>query len=323
MTTRQDYSRSISFQHLESLVALADTGSFSRAAQRLHLSQPSLTRHIQNLEELVGTPLVVRQREGGILTAEGRLLCDFARRIIRLREEAWEKLTDSRDGGRGRIQVAASTIPATYILPRVISSWHRLNPGVTVHIQTHDSDETLQAVLHDQAEIGLIGKNTVHRGIVSVPLWSDRIVLVVPPDHPWAGEKELLPARLVEASFIGRERGSATRATLEAYLRAETGLDTSSIHVLCEVGSSEAVKEAILAGAGPAFLSIHAVRREVEAGRLCIVRVGNWNIERSFHLIYKKNFRFKPHHILFMDYLKAFRPDGDADQTQSSTTSPS
>lgn len=323
MTGRQDFSRSITFQHLEALTALADTGSFSRAARRLHLSQPSLTRHIQNLEELAGMPLLVRQREGGILTAEGRLLCDFARQILRLREEAWDRIANSRSTGKGRIQIAASTIPATYILPGVIAAWHRLQPAVTVSVRTQDSDETLQAVLHDQAEMGLIGKKTVHRGVVSVPLWSDRIVLAVPPDHPWAAEKELSPARLAESSFIARERGSATRATLETYLRAETGLDPSSIRVLCEVGSSEAVKEAVLAGAGPAFLSIHAVRREVEAGSLCIVPVGGWTIERSFFLIHRKSFRFKPHHSLFMDYLMAYRAEGGPGQTQSSTTSPS
>ncbi len=323
MTGRQDFSRSITFQHLEALTALADTGSFSRAARRLHLSQPSLTRHIQNLEELAGMPLLVRQREGGILTAEGRLLCDFARQILRLREEAWDRITDSRSTGKGRIQIAASTIPATYILPGVIAAWHRLHPGITISVRTHDSDETLQAVLHDQAEMGLIGKKTVHRGVVSFPLWSDRIVLAVPPDHPWAGEKELPPARLAESSFIARERGSATRATLDAYLRAETRLDPSSIRVLCEVGSSEAVKEAVLAGAGPAFLSIHAVRREVEAGSLCIVPVGGWNIGRSFFLIHKKSFRFKSHHSLFMDYLMAYRTEGGPGQTQSSMTSPS
>ncbi|NPU83972.1 MAG: LysR family transcriptional regulator [Syntrophaceae bacterium] len=323
MNARQDYSRSITFQHLESLAALAETGSFSRAAQRLHLSQPSLTRHIQNLEELAGTPLVVRQREGGILTSEGLVLLDYARRILRLREDAWDKLSYSRDGGRGRMNVAASTIPATYILPRVISAWHRLQPGITVNVQTHDSEEALQAVLHDQAEIGLVGKKTVHRGIVSVALWSDRIVLAVSPDHPWAGERELLPEQLSEGAFIGRERGSATRATVEAYIRAETGLDPSCLHALCEVGSSEAVKEAVLAGVGPAFISVHAVRREVEAGRLRIVPVRGWNIERSFHLIHKKNFRFKPHHALFLDFLKEFRTGDEADQTQSSTTSPS
>jgi DNA-binding transcriptional LysR family regulator len=310
MSNRLDFSRSITFQHLEALTALADTGSFSRAAQRLRLSQPSLTRHIQNLEVLVGMLLVVRQREGVILTAEGRLLCDFARQILRLREDAWDKIADSRNTGKGRIQIAASTIPATYILPRVISAWHRLHPGITVSVRTHDSDETLQAVLHDQAEMGLIGKKTVHRSIVALPLWNDRIVLAVPPDHPWAGEKELPPARLAESSFIARERGSATRATLEAYLQTETGLDPASIHVMCEVGSSEAVKEAVLAGAGPAFLSIYAVRREVEAGSLCIVPVGGWNIERSFFLIHKKSFRFKHHHSLFMDHLSTYRTEG-------------
>jgi molybdate transport repressor ModE-like protein len=145
MTGRQDFSRSITFQHLEALTALADTGSFSRAARRLHLSQPSLTRHIQNLEELAGMPLLVRQREGGILTAEGRLLCDFARQILRLREEAWDRIANSRGTGKGRIQIAASTIPATYILPGVIAAWHRLQPAVTVSVRTQDSDETLQA----------------------------------------------------------------------------------------------------------------------------------------------------------------------------------
>jgi len=307
---KRDYFRSVTFQHLESLVALAETGNFSKAAQRLLLSQPSLSRHIQNLEELAGMPLVVRQREGGILTAEGRLVCDYARRILRLREEAWDKLNEDREGGMGQILVAASTIPGTYLLPRVISAWHRLYPGITVHVQTHDSDETLQAVLHDQAEIGVIGKRPAHRNIAFEPAWSDRIVLVVPPDHTWAGETSLSPARLTEMPFVRRERGSATRETLETFLRTETALTPSSIRVCCEVGSSEAVKEAVLAGAGAAFISIHAVRRELENGRMSVVGVEGWNIKRSFYLIHKKSLVFRTYHERFLDSLKAFRPEG-------------
>src|SRR5512137_2746873 len=161
-----DIFKDITFQQLEILIALVEAGTFTRAAGKLFLSQPSLTKQIQNLETASGTRLVNRGRTGISLTPEGQILYDYAKRIVRLREDAKERIGWIKEQESGHIYISASTIPATYILPCVLSSLTQTHPDIRVHMQMHDSEETLQIVLADQAEMGFVGKETLHKKLI-------------------------------------------------------------------------------------------------------------------------------------------------------------
>jgi DNA-binding transcriptional LysR family regulator len=296
---RHDKLRYISMQQLEALKEIVETGSFTRAAAGLFITQPSLTKQIKNLEEYIGTKAVNRKHTGVTLTPEGKVLYDYARRILRMRQEAHEKILSLKDHDTGHIFVSASSIPATYLLPAVIGKLRNRNPGIRIHLQTVDSEETRLAILNDHAEIGFIGKEIHDRKLNIEPLWKDRIVLAVAAGHPWAGKKTVGLDELAREPFIVRESGSGTRETVELHLQTvKSGMD--HFHVVCEMGSSEAVKEAIIAGIGVSMLSVHAIRRELKQGVLKQVPVRNFAIERSFFMIYRKHLHLMACHRRFL-----------------------
>ena len=168
----------------------------------------------------------------------------------------------------------------------------------------HDSDEALQMVLNNQAEIGFIGKEASNKKILSERLCKDKLVLAVPPHHRLAGQQSVTIAELVQEAFVIREQGSGTRAIFEAFLQQHGGNRLSQFNVICEMGSAEAVKEAILAGLGISILSIFAVKRELEQGLLIPVDIVECSMERHFYIIYRSNFPLRKHHRLFLEVIK-------------------
>jgi DNA-binding transcriptional LysR family regulator len=300
--------KNITLQQMEILITLIETGSFTRASGKLFLSQPSLTKQIQNLEESVGSRLVNRGRAGISLTPEGRILYEYARRILRLREDAKERIGRLKEKDSGHIYISASTIPATYILPRLLGLLKQTYPDMQIHIQTHDSEETLQVVLNDQAELGFIGKETLNRKLIVKRLWKDRMVLAVPINHPLAQHGVVKMKDLAGIPFIVREQGSATRDIVDKCLQKQFDTNLSHFNVACEMGSSEAVKEAILAGLGVSILSVFAIERELSRGLLTTVPIGDCVMERYFYLIYKKHFPLMKYHEHFINMVKQFQP---------------
>ena len=283
--------------------------SFSRAAKKMCLTQPSLTKHIKNLEESVNARVVNRKNTGISLTTEGKILYDYARRVFKLMDEAKEKVERIREDESGSVFISASTIPSTYILPHVLSAFNKDYADIRCYVQMNDSEVTLNMILDNQAEIGFIGKSVSSNKLNIEPVWKDRLVLVVPEGHSWRRRKKITMEELLREPFIVREKGSATRAILEDYLREKTGTNLLKFNIVCELGSSEAVKEAIIAGLGISILSIHAVKRELKTGLLIERSVENYAIERDFYLIYKKQLGLMRHHKLFLDFVEKSKLD--------------
>lgn len=296
--------KNITLQQLESLLALVEAGSFTKASASLFLSQSSLTKQIQNMEDAAGTKLVNRGGAGTSLTPEGQILYDYAKRLTRLRDEAQDRVEHLKNQDSGHIYIAASTTPATYILPQLLTHVLPAHPDITIHIQMHDSDEVLQMVLNNQAEIGFIGKETANKKIIAERLCHDKLVLAVPPQHRLARQQSVTIGELAQEAFVIREHGSATRAIFEDFLQRQGGNRLSRFNVICEMGSTEAVKEAILAGLGISILSIFAVKRELEQGVLIPVQIVDCCMERHFYIIYRRNFPLRKHHRLFLDVIK-------------------
>ncbi len=302
--------KNITIQQLESLVNVVKERSFSRAAKRMRLSQPSLTKHIQHLEDIVGARVMVRKQTGISLTPEGRIIYESARRIFRIIDETGEKVTRMRENEAGNIYITASTIPATYILPHLIQAFKGFYPEINCFVKTRDSEETVAMILDDEAEIGFIGRPIEHVKLYSERLWNDQMILVVPRQHKWEGRESVSIDEVSEEPFVIRERGSATRATLEKYLHEEKEKTLSAFNIIAEMGSSEAVKEAVIAGLGISVISHHAVRREIESGLLVELPIRNCRIERDFYVIYKKQLNLMKHHRLFFDFLRTFEIKG-------------
>ena len=301
--------RNVTIQQLKSLVNLAQERSFSRAAKKMYLTQPSLTKHIKNLEEQLGTRLVDRNNRELSLTPVGRVLCESAKRVFGLISETGEKIARMNDNEFGNIHIAASTIPATYILPHALSKFMSCHHDIHCYVKTSDSDATLDMILDDEAEIGFVGREIVNRKLHVEPLWKDKLVLVIPAFHRWCGEEKVSLGEISKEPFVSREHGSATRKIMEEYLRKEMNLHLSGFNIVCDMGSSEAVKEAVLAGLGVSIISIHAVKRELGNGLLFAVPMENCSIERNFYMIYKTRFSLMRHQEVFLDFIRNYELD--------------
>lgn len=302
--------KNITMQQIEAIIALARERSFSRAAKKMLLTQPALTKNIQNIENYLGVRVVNRSTLGISLTPEGKIIYEYAQRILKLRNDAGEKIQKLNEDTGGEMYIGASTIPATYILPRALSLFRKKHDDVRVHVQAADSEETMNMVLAGEVEIGLIGKKPLHKKLLSEPLWKDRLVLAVPRAHPWYKKESISLEELSREPFIIREKGSATRDVLESYLKEHKAAGLARFNICSEFGSSEAVKEAIIAGLGVSILSFHAIGRELLHGSLKEIRIAGYPaMGRDFYLIRPRQLDLKPIHKLFINFIKGYLPE--------------
>jgi len=302
-----DYYKNITLQQLEALICLVDAGNFSRAAQKMGITQPALTNNIRNIEDYAGTKIVNRSKTGISLTPAGMILYNYARRISKLRNETREKILQQAANTGGDIYIGASSIPGTYILPRTLGAFQKKHPAIRIHVQTADSMEAINMVLDKQVEIGLVGKKPVNNKLVAQKLWDDKLVLAAGKAHPWYNKKSVTMEQLAAEPFVLREKGSATREALELFLKEENLIGLSQFNICAELGSSEAIKEAVLSGCGVSIISIRAIERELAQGLIFKIPLSGCNIERDFYLIYQRQMEITDSRKMFINFLKAIK----------------
>ena len=266
-------------QALSVFCAVAEEGSFTAAAKRLGLTQPTVSFHIDNLEKNFGCPLFMRTAKGVELTVYGQTLYENSRRVNAILEEAQNQIKALVAGTSGHITVGASTIPGEYILPGLTAAFLRRHPGVKVSITTGDSQTILTAYFSGHFPIAVVGAKPDDP--TAQPLWQDELVLVV---HPALLAEIRLPdlAALANLPLILRKAPSGSRHTLLAALAA-SGIDVERLKVSLEVTGNAALKQAVLHKAGAGFLSRWAVQAEVATGRLAILPVPGLRITRTFY----------------------------------------
>jgi len=280
---------------LRAFAALARTGSFSRAGAELYVSQPAVSKHVASLEAELGTALVLRGRGGATLTEAGRVLADYVLRAEALLANARRALADEPE--TGVLAVAASGIPGTYLLPRVLAELHELLPRVELDVRVSTSAEALRLVRAHEAEVGVVGGLTVPPELVAEPLADDEIVLIGAADL--AGLR-LRPKELERRTWISREEGSATRAAVES---ARWQMGVQDVRTL-ELPSWEAVKLAVAAGAGIAAISRVAVERELRSGDLVLLDVPRWRLVRTISVVTAREVPLTPPAARFLDLLR-------------------
>lgn len=287
---------------LEVFAKVLEVKSFSRAAEQLLLSQPTVSEHVRSLEDELGQRLLDRQGRMVEPTPVGQVLYGYVRRIIRLREEALEAVAGFGDKLIGRITVGAGTIPGTYVLPELIGRFRLRYPSIKATLQISSSKIIAEAVLSGNLELGVVGAKWGQKRLDWTKLFSDELTLVIPPNHPWGSNKRVTVAELVKEPFIMREPGSGTRRVFAAIL-AKQGVSESDLQEVAEIGSTAAIKEAVKAGLGISILSRCAVQDELECNRLKVVSLEQLDLTRSFYLIRRNRRVISPVADLFCEYL--------------------
>ncbi|MBF0118612.1 MAG: LysR family transcriptional regulator [Desulfobacterales bacterium] len=298
-----DNFKNISIQQLESFFYLMGERSFSRAAKKMFVTQPSLTKQIKNLEAAVGEKLVNREDRSVTLTEQGKIVYDYAKKVLSLREEVKEKIIRIKKNDTGSIEISASTIPANYILPRVLSEFRISYPNIQFYLRQSNSEEVIDMIISGRSEIGFIGKNISNSKLYTKSVWKDKLVLIVPKKHPFIKREFITIGELLKEPYIAREKGSASREVFESYLKENKGI-TCRLNTICELGSSEAIKEAVIAGLGVSIISRNAVYRELFQGIINEIPINDLNLERNIYLIYRRQLDLMKHHKVFIEFIE-------------------
>ena len=283
----------LSIRQLEVFVTLVELGSFTRAARHLGLSQSTVSGHMADLEKRLGLRLAERDRSGVKPTAAGRALLPPARDTLRGDQHVRMAAAQLNGLLEGELILGGSTIPAVYVLPALVARFRLEHPGVTVRMITGDSTEIGHAVSLGDVDIGLVGAKPAKADRHSVDVRQgvpDELVLISPSTHPLASTPSPIPIEKLESlPFVTREQGSGTRATVEAALQAQhPDLALTSVY---RVGSTEAVRAAVRAGIGFAFVSRLALD---DASGVSIVPVQGLSIHRHFVWVTRHEDRMSP-----------------------------
>ena len=270
-------------RQLEIFSKVAELGSFSRAAEALHLTQPTISEHIRTLEDEVGARLLDRLGRGASVTRVGQVLLTYAHRLLALQKEARQAVDSFQGKMTGELVVGGSTIPGEHVLPILVGRFKEKYPDIAVSLLIGGSQMVVDWVADGRVELGVVGAQLANRHVEYRELMPDEEVVVVSPGHPWNGRKHVTLAELLTEPLLIRERGSGTRSALEGAL-AGAGVGLSSFRLAGEMGSNQAIKLAVRAGVGVTVMSRRAVEEECRQGTLWSLRVKELKITRAFHL---------------------------------------
>jgi len=280
----------MNINHLAIFYAVYQEGSISIGAERLHISQPAVSKQLKELETSFKTALFDRGPKGVRPTEAGKLLSGYAHRIFALETEAETAMAELDGLTRGKLTIGASLTIGNYLLPIILSRFHMQYPGVVIDVEIANTVTVQNKLIEGTLDLGLT-EGYVESADLEVEIFSeDELVPVAPPEHPIFESSPVSLERLCREDFVLRERGSGTREVMERAI-AEQGY---SLHAVMSLGDIEAVKRAVAAGIGIGIISGHALSMELAAGILRRIDVEGFTVKRPLHfLTSRKRYRSK------------------------------
>lgn len=290
-------------KQLEIFTRIVELKSFSRAADAVFLTQPTVSGHIQSLEEEVGQRLLDRLGREVVPTRAGMVLYDYAKKMVALRDEARQALDQLMGRMKGEIILGGSTIPGEYLLPPIIGRFREKYPEVTVVLKIGDTADIVHRVLTGECEVGIVGSRIEDNRLEYSEFAKDELIIIAASGYPMARKGGITASALASIPFVMRERGSGSRMTIEKRL-LEMGVDPAGINVVAEMGSTEAVKQAVKAGLGVSLVSSMAVTEDLRHKTLKVVPFRGKRFLRSFYISSHRGRTMSPIGQAFLDFLK-------------------
>ena len=283
------------FKQLEAFVAVVDYGSFSEAARRLYLTQPTISAHIRSLEDELHMKLIIRTTKKTTITAKGYQLYDSAVRMLEIRNNLLENFTGAH---KHMIDLAASTIPSSYLLPELLAAFGKTHPDVYFHSIQSDSSESISRVLDGTVDLALVGQNTRDELVIATPV----------TDHYLALKDRETPAifhDFLKDPIILREKGSGTKKEMDLFLE-RTGITTGNLNVIARMNDLESIKKSIVNGLGISILSSRSVTDLQRTKQILVFPLEESAHKRSFYIVYSKNRILKPHVKQFVQFARDY-----------------
>lgn len=299
----------VTLRQLKVFESVARHLSFSRAAEELHLTQPAVSMQVKQLEEQAGLPLTEMIGKKVYLTEAGEEIARHARRIAQQLREAGEALDAIKGVRGGRLSVGVIST-AKYFAPRLLAEFRRRQPGVELDLRINNRETVVRQLADNEIDLAIMGQPPQEFATEAEAFADHPLVIVAAPDHPLAQKKQIAPALLSTETFVIREPGSGTRATMERFF-AVVGIAPQ--HVMEMVGN-ETIKQAVMAGLGLAFISAHTVSLECEVGRLVRLPVTGTPVMRRWFVVHRAEKELLPVAETFRAFLLAEAPALMADK---------
>ncbi len=293
---------------LKVFCTVAETKSFSKTSEIIHLTQPAVSLQIQALEEIYETKLFDRSSSTVSLTPAGEVLYKYAKEILALYASAEKVIGDITGLVKGSISIGASSTIGNYLLPGVITDFKKTHPKIRIHMLVGNTKRVIEFLNSGNIDLGLVEGEVTRQKMMVEKLIPDELLVVVPSFHPWAKKKEISISDLIKEPFILREGGSGTRQMIEKFL-AGHGISAQDMKISMVLGNTEAIKGAVENGLGVSMLSRWAARKECKYGTLQLIRIKEGKVPREFSLILNKN-SVSSHAVdEFLTYLKSYTFD--------------
>lgn len=273
---------------LKVFCTVAETRSFSKTSEIIHLTQPAVSLQIQALEEKYETKLFDRSSSKVNLTPAGEVLYKYAKDILALYASAEKVISEMTGLVKGSITIGAGSTIGNYLLPSVITDFRKAHPKIKVHLLIGNMQKVIELLNSGNINIGFVEGDVKRHKMFSEKLVSDELLVIVPSYHQWAQRKEISATELIGEPFIFREAGSSTRQTIEKFLLRH-GITTQDMKVSMVLGSTEAIKDAVENGLGISIISQWAARKENKYGILHLINLKEEKIVRNFSLLLYKN----------------------------------
>lgn len=293
------------FKQLQSFVTVAKYKSFSIAAAKLFISQPTISTHIRLLEEELESKLIIRSPKYLELTPRGLEFYECATSILNMRDGLLNRWTD---GGSTIIKISASTLPATYILPEVLPEFCNSYPNTYFNIRQSNSEDVIRDVLEDQCSIGLTGMYCDNEKINCVPFYEDNMVIITPvTEHFLKLKNEGLYeiGELLKEPIIIRESGSGTQKRADRLFQ-ELNIKESDLNIVARINDPEAIKNLVAGNMGISLISHKAALDLEQEKRILVFPIPNYKMTRKMYIIYKKDYILHKNVIAFINNLKGF-----------------
>ena len=303
MRSMPDALRHATLRQLQIFLAAAEHSSFARAAEVLHLTQPAVSMQMGQLSDVVGIALFERRGRKLALTQAGEVLVPYAERVAQTLREAGDAL-DALKGlrhGKLRIALVATT---RYFAPRLLAQFRQEHPQIELEVGIAGREGVLAQLESNHVDLAIMGRPPTHLSVQAEAFARHPHGVIAPPDHPLAGKKRLAPRRIAEEPFIAREPGSGTRHAMDQYF-TEHALEPPIVQ---EMPSNESIKQAVMAGMGLAFISLHTVNLEHRTGNLVLLDLRGLPVMRNWYVLHRATRNLSPAALAFKKFMHAEAP---------------
>ena len=288
----------ISIRQMQIFQTVAQTQNYTRAAELLHMTQPAISMQIKQLEDNTGLGLFERQGKRIVLTAAGLAMQSYTQELLAQYHAMLKTLTELKNEHQGYIRVSVATT-AMYFVTHMLASFSKLHKDITVSLDITNRQTVIEQLQHYEADLVVMGEPPANLAIQSQQLMANPLVIIAPPTHPLAQEKNISLQRIAKEQFILREVGSGTRSAVERFFAEHKLVLNSSL----EMSSHESIKYSVIAGLGLGIVSLHSIKLELAHGLLVVLDTEYFPLQRYWHIITREGKWLSQAALAFKQYL--------------------